>query len=217
MKLTAEQIECIDSILLSNGIKYDDVKLEMMDHMASEIEAEIEATNNDFQIVYSQIFENWKRELGLSRGFFSIRSTTPKIVHSKLRNQMKMEVVIALVLSILLLISFQLVVDKQEKLQFLKIVKDVLFYSYFITAAIALLIRLLNSKTNTTSTYKYLFDARFTTLIIFLSIVINSNVPRDQTNQNLFVGALCCLFVFLLSIIYLGIKHLQFSRKLSIK
>ena len=38
MKLTQEQIEFIDSILLLNGIKYDDVKLEMMDHIASEIE-----------------------------------------------------------------------------------------------------------------------------------------------------------------------------------
>lgn len=217
MKLTQEQIECINQTLIEKGLKYDDMKLEVLDHIATEIENEMEATKNDFPVVCHQVFENWKSELKFSKGFFSLSSTNPIIVQSKLGNQFRKELLVAVVLSILLVSIFQLVDASQDKLQFLSIMKDLFFYTYCFTVTVGLLMKLFNSKSRVTSTYKYLFDARFTSLIIFLSIVINSSIPHDQTNQNLFVGTITCFFIFLFSIIYLGIKHLQFSRKFSIQ
>jgi hypothetical protein len=38
MKLTNQQIAFIDETLVLNGLTYDDIKLEVMDHIASEIE-----------------------------------------------------------------------------------------------------------------------------------------------------------------------------------
>ena len=38
MKLTTEQITQIDETLILNSLKYDDIKLEVTDHIASEIE-----------------------------------------------------------------------------------------------------------------------------------------------------------------------------------
>ena len=38
MKLTNQQIALIDETLVLNGLIYDDIKLEIMDHIASEIE-----------------------------------------------------------------------------------------------------------------------------------------------------------------------------------
>ncbi|WP_016988952.1 hypothetical protein [Flavobacterium sp. ACAM 123] len=38
MKLTAPQIAFINETLVLNGLIYDDIKLEVMDHIASEIE-----------------------------------------------------------------------------------------------------------------------------------------------------------------------------------
>ena len=216
MQLTTEQIECINQTLIGKGIKFDDIKLEVLDHIATEIENEMEVSNNDFPIVYNQVFENWSEEFKLTRNFFSIQSPYPKLVHSKLTNQFKKEVIIALVSSIVLIISFQFVAAAQGKLQFLRIINDVLFYTYFTTAAAALLIKLWNFKSKATSTYKHLFDSRFTVLIVFLSVVIRSSIPHDLTDQNLYVATISCLFVFFLSIIYVGMKHIQFNRKLSI-
>lgn len=217
MQLTTEQIECINQTLIGKGIKFDDIKLEVLDHIATEIENEMEVSNNDFPIVYNQVFENWSEEFKLTRNFLSIQSPYPKLVHSKLTNQFKKEVIIALVSSIVLIISFQFVAAAQVKLQFLRIINDVLFYTYFTTAAAALLIKLWNFKSKATSIYKHLFDSRFTVLIVFLSVVIRSSIPHDLTDQNLYVATISCLFVFFLSIIYVGMKHIQFNRKFSIQ
>ncbi len=217
MHLTTEQIECINQTLIEKGIKFDDIKLEVLDHIATEIENEMEVSNNDFPIVYNQVFDNWREEFKLTRDFFSLQSTYPRLVNSKLKNQFKREVILSVVSSILLIISFQLVNNTQEKLEFIRLVKDVLIYAYCTTAAAALLIKLWNLKSKATSTYKHLFDSRFTVLIIFISLIINPGIPHDLTNQNLYVGTISCLFVFLLSIIYVGTKHIQFNRKFSIQ
>jgi hypothetical protein len=38
MQLTVEQISTINETLVLNGLVYDDVKMELLDHIASEIE-----------------------------------------------------------------------------------------------------------------------------------------------------------------------------------
>ena len=217
MQLTTEQIECINQTLIEKGVKYDDIKLEVLDHIATEIENEMEVSNNDFPVVYNQVLNNWGEEFKLTRDFFSLHATHPKLVNSKLKNQFKKEVILSVVTSILLIISFQLIDNTQRKLEFIHKVKDVLFYAFCITGVIALLIKLWNLKSKATSTYKHLFDSRFTILIIFLSFIINPSIPSDLRNQNLWVATIGCFFVFLLSIIYLGMKHIQFQRKLSIQ
>jgi hypothetical protein len=40
MKLTNQQIETIEETLVLNGVVYDDIKLELVDHIATEIESE---------------------------------------------------------------------------------------------------------------------------------------------------------------------------------
>jgi len=40
MKLTTEQIATIEETLVLNGVVYDDIKFELLDHIASEIESE---------------------------------------------------------------------------------------------------------------------------------------------------------------------------------
>ena len=217
MQLTAEQIEFIDQTLNEKGIKFDDIKLEVLDHIASEIENEMEVTNNEFPVVYNQVLNKWGEEFKLTRDFFSLQSTYPKLVHSKLKNQMKKEVILSIITSIILIIIFQLVDNTKEKLEFILLIKDFLFYSFCTTGTLALLIKLWNLKSKATSTYKHLFDSRFALLIVFLSFIINPSIPHDLRNQNLFVATIGCFFVFLFSILYLGVKHLQFQRKLPIQ
>jgi hypothetical protein len=217
MKLTTEQIECINQTLISKGVKFDDLKLEVLDHIATEIENEMEVSNNDFSVVFNQVFDKWSEEFKLTRDFFSLKPIYPKLVHRKLKNQLQREVIISVVTSILLIISFQLVDHKQEKLEFIRLMKDVMIYTFCVVAAAALLIKFWNLKSKVTSTYKHLFDSRFTLLIIFLSFIINPSIPQDLTNQNIFVATIACFFVFLFSIIFVGMKHIQFQRKFSIQ
>lgn len=217
MKLSPSQIECINQTLIKKGVKFDDLKIEVLDHIASQIEYEMKTTKKTFPDAYNQVFDNWSEEFKLTRDFFSIKSTYPKLVQSKLKKQLQREVIISVVTSILLISSFQLVDNIQEKLEFIRLIKDVMFYAFCTTAAAALLIKLWNLKSKATSTYKHLFDSRFTLLIIFLSFIINPSIPQDLTNQNLFVATIGCFYVFLLSIIFVGMKHIQFQRIFSIQ
>lgn len=63
MKLIKEQIKYIDETLSLNGVVYQDVKLELIDHIASDIEEYSENNNSDFDEAFKAVFEKWKPEL----------------------------------------------------------------------------------------------------------------------------------------------------------
>lgn len=217
MKLTTEQIECINQTLISKGVKFDDVKLEVLDHIATEIENEMQVSNNDFSVVFNQVFENWNSELQPTRAFFSLNTYYPKLARNSFRNQIKLEIVTTIVLSLLLFFSFQLVSDSNTKLQFIFWIKKVFFYAYIGTILSMFIFKFFNAKSKVSSTYKYSFDARFPSIFIWLALIINDNIPQDTTNQNLFVPSMGCLFMYLLSTVYLGFKHYQFQKEISIQ
>ena len=52
MKLTAEQITEIEETLVLKGLKYDDLKLEVTDHIASEIEVLMQEENISFKVAF---------------------------------------------------------------------------------------------------------------------------------------------------------------------
>jgi hypothetical protein len=45
MKLTNQQITTIEQTLVLNGVVYDDIKLELLDHIATEIESIIDESS----------------------------------------------------------------------------------------------------------------------------------------------------------------------------
>jgi hypothetical protein len=51
MKLTNQQIETIEETLVLNGVVYDDIKLELVDHIATEIESEASIESKLFETV----------------------------------------------------------------------------------------------------------------------------------------------------------------------
>jgi hypothetical protein len=57
MKLTNQQIETIEETLVLNGVVYDDIKLELVDHIATEIESEASIESKLFETVLKEVFE----------------------------------------------------------------------------------------------------------------------------------------------------------------
>lgn len=66
MKLTTEQIAQIEKTLVLNGLVYQDVKLEIIDHIASEIEEIMSQEEISFDSVCKSVFEKWKSALEIS-------------------------------------------------------------------------------------------------------------------------------------------------------
>ncbi len=69
MKLTTEQIAQIEETLVLKGLVYQDVKLEIIDHIASEIEERMSHEDISFDNVCKSVFDKWKRALVISSSF----------------------------------------------------------------------------------------------------------------------------------------------------
>ncbi len=217
MKLTTQQIAKIDETLVYCGIIYDDIKLELIDHIASEVEVEMQTNQTTFSEAFNNVFDRWKIDFKRTRAFFSLNTFYPKIARNKFSNQVKLELISIIAISSLLFISFQLLPNSASRLNFVFWIKKMFFYSYFVAVILMLALKFLNKKTTISSTYKHMFDARFPAIIVWLSIALNDSLPNDITNQNLFVLTIGLFFMYLFSTIYLGFKHFQFQRKFLIR
>ena len=69
MKLTTEQIVQIEDTLILNSLVYQDIRLELVDHIASEIEERLSNDEISFDIVYKSVFEKWKSALEISSSY----------------------------------------------------------------------------------------------------------------------------------------------------
>ena len=85
MKLTTEQIAQIEETLILNGLIYEDLKLEITDHIASEIEEIMNREDISFDIVYKSVFEKWENALAISSSstWLGVFFKAPKFVIDK--------------------------------------------------------------------------------------------------------------------------------------
>jgi hypothetical protein len=60
MRLTNQQITTIEQTLVLNGVVYDDIKLELLDHIATEIESIIDESQFSFEENLKKVFAKWK-------------------------------------------------------------------------------------------------------------------------------------------------------------
>ncbi|MCZ8230013.1 hypothetical protein [Flavobacterium sp.] len=90
MNLTTEQINQIDTFLERNDVKYLDIKLELLDHIASQIEALISDQNSSFEEAFTIITTHWKPRFRSSSSFLiGVVYSFPKIVLDRLVARVK--------------------------------------------------------------------------------------------------------------------------------
>lgn len=90
MKLTTEQINQIDTFLERNDVKYLDIKLELLDHIASQIEALISEQNSSFEEAFTKITAHWRPRFSSSTSFLiGLFYSFPQIVLDRLLARMK--------------------------------------------------------------------------------------------------------------------------------
>jgi hypothetical protein len=97
MKLTAEQIQKIDQTLNDKGLIYEDIKLEVTDHIASEIEMKMNDNSISFDDAFKNAFENWKEQLKPSSSFWTgSKNVAPRVVIDKLVSLSKEQLIFSL-------------------------------------------------------------------------------------------------------------------------
>ena len=102
MKLTNEQIAIIDQTLIDKGVVYEEIKLELLDHIVMDIELETEESN--FDVAFSKAMLKWERELEEINP--SGKFVTPRVVKEKFskitKNYYKFSLLAVIIFSVLM-------------------------------------------------------------------------------------------------------------------
>ena len=223
MKLTNQQLTMIEETLILNGIVYDDIKLELIDHIASEIEAEAISEAKPFEIILKEVFEKWKPQLKptsynllLGYGFLA-----PKIIIDKLANDKKRELFAGAIIICLFTVAILAI---NNKLQSPLVLSVIVFFIKTVSLMGALLMlsgKLFLSKSKIKSTYLFRFNKSFY-LILFYGVLIGIGLfPILPSNKNIEIKAISLIvtltYLFLIYVnLKLFYKHFQFEKKLSI-
>tara|TARA_R110002096_G_scaffold413649_1_gene614557 strand:- start:22 stop:675 length:654 start_codon:yes stop_codon:yes gene_type:complete len=84
MELTTQQIQKIEHYLTKNRVDFVDIRLEVLDHIVSDIEVLIKKENIEFDTAFYKVTDKWNLQLKQTSSFyFGIMYSESKIVFKK--------------------------------------------------------------------------------------------------------------------------------------
>lgn len=205
MKLTVEQIDKIDIILDKLGLDFLDFKLEIKDHIACEVEKEMQLNQSDFNATLLLVLKQWEDKLVLTESLFiSNKRTFPKIVVDQLFKRFLIYN-IALAFSILFgaIIYINFLKDLVNDSLYVNFFKWIFISCFFIFSVFKLIIYLKKIKTS----YSYMFNQNFWFLTLYFVFVF----LWDSSFMNFISFSL--LIIISPFLIYSFYKHQYFINK----
>ncbi|MCL7752380.1 hypothetical protein [Polaribacter sp. Z022] len=88
MELTKEQIQKVEHYLNVKDITFIDVRLEVLDHIISDIEEKMQTEKLDFETAFNNVTVKWNKHLKHSSSYmFGVMFSVPKIVLEKAKKR----------------------------------------------------------------------------------------------------------------------------------
>ena len=168
MKLTTEKIAIISDYIDYCGIKEIDIKLELVDHIATQTEEAIVMNEVSFEQALRKVMANWYPLFTKEKSFhIGLFYTYPKIVMKKIETRVK-KTYIYLVISFILWMLLTFVLKLEFSIN--QITNSVVnFVSIAIGIAIVSILIRINFKTKPT-TYRFLVNQSSSVLLFLLFI-----------------------------------------------
>ncbi|MFT7336098.1 MAG: hypothetical protein ACI9M1_002047 [Porticoccaceae bacterium] len=223
MKLTTEQIATIEETLVLNGVVYDDIKLELLDHIATEIESECSIEDKAFEVILKEVFEKWKQQLRPASHNLWLGSglSAPRIIVDKLANEKKRELFIGGIIVSLITVVI-LAVD--NKFQDSSILYNIVFFLKTLSLMGALLMisgKLYFFKCKIQTTYLFRFNKSFYVILLWSVFIGIGLFPILPFNKNIEIKATALIITLAyLFLIYgnlkLFYKHFQFENRMKV-
>ena len=220
MKLTPQQIQEIEDTLSLNGLVYDDIKLEVLDHIASEIENKRSLENRSFEETLKAVFENWKEELKPTTYSFTLGNHIigPKIFMDKMANNIIKHLKIGGMMVLLITAVIIGVYKFTLNTSILFIAENGLTILTLIGSILLLGVKLFLSKSVIKTSYKFRFNRGFyLTLVYGISrglgvFPVVRNYERLVGYSFTFAFGIIVLFLVANSL-QLAYQHFQFEKK----
>ncbi len=222
MKLTIEQIAKIEETLVLNGLIYDDIKLEVTDHISSEIEAEIEEKEISFEKAFQKAFENWKEQLKLSYTIWTgTKNVAPRIVIEKWESIHRKQNPTIFWFSIFITVSI-IGISKLLKIENFSETVTLTTRLFCLTLWIFIVVvRFILWKSTHKTLLGFIFKKRSRIPLNGLALIVIGLFPNRMLGINsmleiTFDFLVVLLLMFSISSLKIAFKHFQFEKKLSI-
>lgn len=218
MQLTAQQIQHIDATLVYNGLVYEDLKQEILDHIATDVETKMKNEKLDFEIAFTQSMELWKEQLRPSISNEIGFNRKPFIVIKKWKKIIVKQQWISFFLAVFLCSFLAKFIDLKENSILLNNVTQCIAAVYLF-ATIVLKVVIWQSKIKTS--YGLVFSHKSNAIFVFLLIKSCGLFSISQTENSLLVTfcsflAISFVLVFATYLFTLARKHFQFKKMLQI-
>tara|TARA_R110000868_G_scaffold403415_1_gene680683 strand:- start:457 stop:1113 length:657 start_codon:yes stop_codon:yes gene_type:complete len=216
MQLTTEQIDQIEETLILNGIVYDDIKMEVLDHIATEIQVLMNKNTLSFDENLKKSLNSWSDDLKSGSSIFTGLSVKyPKIVLDKKVRVIKKQMFINLLVSLFLLSTF-LVFSNFFNAKLLTYYFQFGFRFVFIIGYLLLIINTIliwNSKVNLS-----FYSHHKNKVAIYISWIYPFcfiKTPEGTIGQIMLVFTGAFMVIHLLFTSSLALKHFQFEKRLT--
>lgn len=224
MKLTIDQINQIDETLVLNKVVYDDIKLELTDHIASDIEEIMSDENVSFEMAFKEVFDKWQEQLNPSRYWILDFDSFPKIVADRLMSETKKQffysttlITVGVTLMILGLIKFF------DNSTVIAIVNKVYMVLWILAPVLLIASRIRLKQSRVKTIYRSYFEKHSFGLIFMCGYILFRNglvsFFNDKLNLSSFVEIFwlfCATFFLVYALLTFQVlyKHFQFEKKL---
>lgn len=223
MQLTNQQIATIEQTLVLNGLVYNDIKLEVLDHIASEIEDRMNYEEVSFETVYTSVFKKWKSELQISSSYAWLGAffEAPRFVVDKLVTYSKKQILIVLFLSAVFATSLSILGYCIGIELFSNILQTTLTGMFYVMVGLTIISLFLIWRSSFKTTFGRLFLYRSWVVFVFffMSSVDNEPIKHFDSNHTFtenFISCLLygCLFFYSYCQITMAFKHFTIVSKL---
>ena len=192
MQLNSEQIELINSILVKNEVVFDDMRFEIIDHIASDVEENY--SDISFYEAIKIVLKKWESQIQLTDSFWvSSKARFPKIILDKLKQLFMPQLV---VFTMIMIAGYLINLNFPDEIAFyhqnensFKIIYGIWF---FIATAFAQ--KLFFSKGFTTN--KYVFKRHFYFIYLWTIIFFLASRPTVLSLALLVANVVSSVFLY---------------------
>lgn len=221
MKLNTQQIAEINQTLIEKGLIYEDIKLEVTDHIASEIENQLENNKSNFNEVFDAVFSKWETELKLKSNWWSSGFVAPKIVIDKYALQVKKQFKFAALYDLMFSFIMVTITNIYPQEIAYTVSKIVYVACYSLISLMLVYCWFVNWKLKTTTIFGKIFRSTFFACIcILINYVFNSgdhlyrHYFRDSIGSQFMQWFMHGFFMFMgVYLILMAIEHFKNVKK----
>jgi len=221
IKLSDIEITDIEETLKMNGVVYEDIKSELVDHIASQIESSLENENLPYEKAFKNAFVNWKKELQFrSNGIWVSRNVAaPKIIMDRWVAYSKRHFLYTMVLSALFTCLIGITMMKYNDSLYL--LKYGIRLFCMLNLGLVIVGRILIWKYTVNTSVGFLFKRR-SLMVFFMPLMISFGLFRlNIFDRDLDIRYVMTFFFLALNIYFvmdypLVLKHIRLNKELAV-